>query len=111
MEWYDSFRLLTGNIALYGDCLYCLGQGGVRHAILRDESLRTSAWDARRIDCKMSQFFSLKSVKRGVRVLRARSTRASHAHRACEAREQKPVFLASLRSLALRFQPRTRPFV
>ena len=28
-----------------------------------------------------------KSVKRGVRVLRARSARASHARRACEARE------------------------
>ena len=45
-----------------------------------------------------------KSVKRGVRVLRARSARASHARRACEAR-------ASLPSLALCFQPRSRPFV
>ena len=40
-----------------------------------------------------------KSVKRGVRVLRARSARASHAHR------------ASLPSLALCFQPHSRPFV
>ena len=40
-----------------------------------------------------------KSVKRGVRVLRARSER------------KKTVFLASLPSLALCFQPRSRPFV
>ena len=46
-------------------------------------------------------------MKRGVRVLRAR---ASHARRACEARV-KSVFLASLPSLTLRFQPRSRPFV
>ena len=45
-----------------------------------------------------------KSVKRGVRVLRARSARASHARRACEAREKKT-------SLALCFQPHSRPFV
>ena len=31
-----------------------------------------------------------KSVKRGVRVLRAQSARASHARRVCEAREKKP---------------------
>ena len=63
-----------------------------------------------------SRFFFLKkksvqkSVKRGVRVLRARSAGTSHARRACEARE-KSVFLASLPSLTLRFQPRSRPFV
>ena len=33
-----------------------------------------------------------KSVKRGVRVLHAWSARASHARRACEAREKKPYF-------------------
>ena len=43
-----------------------------------------------------------KSVKRGVRVLRARSAQASHSRRACE---------ASLPSLTLCFQPRSRPFV
>ena len=37
------------------------------------------------LDCKTVGF-----VKRGVRVLRARSARASHARRACEAREKKP---------------------
>ena len=37
-----------------------------------------------------------KSIKRCVRVLRARSAGASHARRACEAREKKPIFLASL---------------
>ena len=45
------------------------------------------------LDCKTVGFFlkiSKKSVKRGVRVLRARSARASHARRACEAREKKP---------------------
>ena len=42
----------------------------------------------------------------GVRVLRARSARTSNARRACEAREKKLlVFLASLPSLALCFQP------
>ena len=49
----------------------------------------------RTIDCKTVVFFSKSvknSVKRGVRVLRARSARASHAHRACEAREKKPYF-------------------
>ena len=55
------------------------------------------------IDCKTVGFFSSKSekksVKRGVRVLRAQS----------EAREK--VFLASLSSLALCFQPRSRSFV
>ena len=33
-----------------------------------------------------------KSVKRGVRVLHARSARASHPRRACEARGKKPYF-------------------
>ena len=40
-----------------------------------------------------SVFFSKsvkKSVKRGIRVLRARRSRASHARRACEARDKKP---------------------
>ena len=44
---------------------------------------------------KQSVFFSKsakKSVKRGVRVLRAPSLRASHARSACEAREKKPYF-------------------
>ena len=62
---------------------------------------------------KQSVFFSKSvktSVKRGVRVLRARSARASHARRACKARK-KTVFLASFSSLALCFQPRSRPFV
>ena len=64
---------------------------------------------------KPSVFFSKsvkKPVKRGVRVLRARGARASHARRACEVREKKPtVFLASLPSLALCFQPHSRPYV
>ena len=55
------------------------------------------------VDCKTIGFFpsksEKKSVKRGVRVLRAQS----------EAREK--VFLASLSSLALCFQPRSRSFV
>ena len=53
----------------------------------------------RELDCKTVGFFSKsvkKSVKRGVRVLRARSARASQT---------------SLPSLALCFQPRSRPFV
>ena len=72
------------------------------------------------LDCKTVGFFSKsvkKSVKRGVRVLRARSTRASHASRACEARAGALargiflffIFLASLASLALCFQLRSRP--
>ena len=59
------------------------------------------------IDCKTVGFFSKsakKSVKRGVCVLRARSSRASHAR-------TRGVFLASLPSLTLCFQPRSRPFV
>ena len=43
------------------------------------------------LDCKtVGSFLKLlrKSVKRGVRVLHARSARASHARRACEAREK-----------------------
>ena len=59
-----------------------------------------------KIDCKTVGFFFSKSVKklatRGVRVLCARSARASHSRRACE---------ASLPSLAICFQPRSRPFV
>ena len=61
------------------------------------------------LDCKTVGFFSksvTKSVKRGVRVLRARSAQAKHARKACEARAKKP----SLPSLALCFQPRCRPF-
>ena len=42
-----------------------------------------------------------KSVKRGVRVLRAKRVR----------REKKTVFLPSIPGLTLRFQPRSRPFV
>ena len=46
------------------------------------------------VDCKTVGFFFSKSikksVKRGVRVLRARSARASHSRRACEAWEKKP---------------------
>ena len=44
------------------------------------------------LDCKTVGFFSKsvkKSVKRAVRVLRARSARASHARRACEVREKR----------------------
>ena len=44
------------------------------------------------VDCKTVGFFSKsvkKSVKRGVRVLCARSARVSHACRACEARGKK----------------------
>ena len=47
------------------------------------------------LDCKTVGFFSKsvkKSVKRGVRVLRARSARASHARRACEAGEKYGLF-------------------
>ena len=65
------------------------------------------------VDCKTVGFFSKsvkKSGKRGVRVVRARSARASHARRACEAREKNRIF-ASLPSLALCFQPRSRPSV
>ena len=53
---------------------------------------------------KQSVFFSKsvkKSVKRGVRVLRARSARASHARRACEAREKKRIFSVSPQSRSL----------
>ena len=62
------------------------------------------------LDCKTVGFFSKsgkKSLKRGVRVLWARSAQATQARRACEARAKKP----SLPSLALCFQPRCRPFV
>ena len=46
--------------------------------------------DGYSIDCKTVGFFLKisKAVKRGERVLRARSARASHARRACEAREK-----------------------
>ena len=50
-------------------------------------------WKEWNVEWRQSAFFSKsvkKSVKRGVRVLRARSARASHARRACEAREEKP---------------------
>ena len=60
--------------------------------------------------CFFSSKSVKKSVKRDVRVLRARRARASHALRACKARE-KNVLLVSLPSLTLRFQPRSRPFV
>ena len=66
------------------------------------------------LDCKTGgSFFSKsvkKSVKRGVRVLHARSARASDALRACEARQKKHLFLSSLPSITLRFHPRSRPF-
>ena len=63
------------------------------------------------LDCKTVGFFLSKSVKksvkRGARVLRARSVQASPArapaHSACEVREKKNVFLLSLPSLALCF--------
>ena len=42
-----------------------------------------------------------KSVKRGVRVLRARSARASHARRACEARGKKRLSPVSLSVFSL----------
>ena len=47
------------------------------------------------VDCKTVGFFlkiSKEIGKRGVRVVRARSARASHARRACEAREKKSYF-------------------
>ena len=43
--------------------------------------------------------------------LHSRSARASHARRACEARELAREKKPSLSSLALCFQPRSRPFV
>ena len=61
-------------------------------------------------DCKTVVFSSKsvkKSVKRGVRVLRARSARASHARRACEAREKsvspqsRSLFSASFQTFCL----------
>ena len=56
------------------------------------------------LDCKTVGFFSSKSVKksvkRGVRVVRARPEK-----------NRQSVFLVSLPSLALCFQPRSRPFV
>ena len=67
------------------------GPGWSRHTVIFYPRLQNSRF-----------FFSKsvkKSVKRGVRVLRARSER------------KKTVFLASLPSLALCFQPRSRPFV
>ena len=57
-----------------------------------------------KIDCKTVGFFSKsvkKSVKSGVRVLRARSGRASHAGRACEAREKKRILSVSSQSRSL----------
>ena len=66
--------------------------------------LCATSYVAATLDCKTVGFFSKsvrKSVKRGVRVLHARSARALHAPRACE------VFP----SLTLRIQPRSRPFV
>ena len=58
-------------------------------------NLTLLSMESSNVDCKTVGFFSKsvkKSVKRGVRVLRARSARASHARRACEAREKKPYF-------------------
>ena len=93
-EWYDLWRLTTTPASTSPTLFeqWC----GVFYVPHRLQNSRF--------------FFSKsvqKSVKRGVRVLRAR---ASHARRACEARV-KSVFLASLPSLTLRFQPRSRPFV
>ena len=74
------------------------------------------------LDCQTVGFF-LKISKEIGKAWRKSLTRAkraaSHALRACEGREKKPdcpfcilwVFLASLHSLTLRFQPRSRPFV
>ena len=57
------------------------------------------------LDCKTVGFFFSKSVKksvkRGVRVLRARSARASHALRACEARGKKRLSPVSLSVFSL----------
>ena len=61
------------------------------------------------LDCKTVGFFLSKSVKksvkRGVRVLRARSVRASPARtparRACEGREKKRIFIVSPQSRSL----------
>ena len=64
---------------------------------------RTLPVRPRRSRLQNSRFFFSKSVKKsvkcGVRVLRTRSARVSHARRAC------------VPSLALCFQPRSRPFV
>ena len=80
------------------------------HSVVRNGFMRLCRGCQARfvLDCKTVGFFSKsvkKSVKRGVRVLRARSARASYAGRTCEAREKK-----SLPSLALCFRPRSRPF-
>ena len=56
------------------------------------------------LDCKTVGFFSKsvkKSVKCGVRVLRARSAQASHARRACEEREKKRLSPVSLSVFSL----------
>ena len=57
--------------------------------------LQTKKYLRAKLDCKTVVFF-LKINKeignRGVRVLRARSARALHARRACEAREKKRIF-------------------
>ena len=77
--------------------------------------LKTGSWHRTSSRLQNSRFFFSKSVKktvkRGVRVLCARSAQASHAPRVCEAREKKNVFLASLPSLALCCQPRSQLFV
>ena len=74
------------------------------YRFLRGQPLKCPpAWRSSRL--QNSRFFFSKSVKksvkRAVRVLRARSARASHARGACEAREKnmqngQSVFLASL---------------
>ena len=57
---------------------------------------KTGSWHRTSSRLQNSRFFFSKSVKktvkRGVRVLRPRSARASHARRACEAREKKTYF-------------------
>ena len=58
------------------------------------------------VDCKTVGFF----LKISKEIGKARR-KESYTHKACEAREVFLVFLASLPSLALCFQPRSRPFV
>ena len=73
--------------------------------------LVSSIWDCsdtsnQNLDCKTVGFF-LKISKEIGKAWRKSLKRANGRMR----REKKPVFLASLPSLTLRFQPRSRPFV
>ena len=66
------------------------------------------------IDCKTAGFFFKISKEIGKtwrKSLNAREARESHVPVGRVRREEKTVFSASLPSLALCFQPRSRPFV